>query len=395
MAMINRLGYPRQYRYFPSFVSLLTCTLLGLASAEVAPSYESLWRWATVYHDDQNPILQEFKWRGRYHGQYYDVDAKEGSASGWEDRRARFGFDAALGDRQLEIRLDFQSSDGFEEFYDGLVDANLRWIPSDVWSITVGKQQPLIAYYEWINSSNELPFFERSQVFNQLQVNRATGVVIEGSLDGFKWQAGLYSNTTPPNTGGSGRWGDGEWGDLDGGISFGGGLGYEWKPAGSVDRTVFRIDWLHSEREADDLVLARYDDVISSTLLIRRDRWQFVLEACHASGGDHGDVLGCYLLPTYVLVPDRWKLVGRYSFSLGNGSASLLAQSRYEQEAIPGVETNRFRGDEYHAMYLGAEYFFYGDKLKWMMGVEWSQLSRGADTVYRGTTALTGVRFSF
>ncbi len=393
--MTNALGHSLHCRYFAGFVSLLCSAPLGSVSAQEFSRYESLWRRATIYHDDQNPILQDFKWRGRYHGQYHDLDAKQGSASGWEDRRSRFGFDAALWDRQLEIRMDFQSNDGFEDFYDGLVDAYLRWVPSDTWSVTIGKQQPRIAYHEWMTTVNELPLFERSQVFNQLQVNRATGVVIEGSQDGFSWQAGLYSNATPPHTGGSGRWGDGEWGELDGGLSFGAGFGYEWKMAAPADRTSWRIDWLHSEPKVGDLVLSRYDDVISSTWLIRRDRWQFVFEAYHASGGDHGDVLGGYLMPTYDLVPDRWKLVGRYSFSLGNGSESLLAQSRYEQEAIPGVATNRYRGDEYHSMYVGAEYFFYGDKLKWMMGVEWSQLTRDEDAVYRGTTALTGVRFYF
>lgn len=186
--MTNALGHSLHCRYFAGFVSLLCSAPLGSVSAQEFSRYESLWRRATVYYDDQNPILQEFKWRGRYHGQYHDLDAKQGSASGWEDRRSRFGFDAALWDRQLEIRMDFQSNDGFEDFYDGLVDAYLRWVPSDAWSVTIGKQQPRIAYHEWMTTVNELPLFERSLVFNQLQVNRATGLVIEGSQDGFSWQ---------------------------------------------------------------------------------------------------------------------------------------------------------------------------------------------------------------
>jgi hypothetical protein len=81
--------------------------------------FEQIWSYATLYKDDLNPILQEFKLRGRYQGQYWDVDDAQGSQSDWEDRRSRIGFDAKLFDKELEVRADFQSNDGFEDIYDG------------------------------------------------------------------------------------------------------------------------------------------------------------------------------------------------------------------------------------------------------------------------------------
>ena len=58
--------------------------------------YDKIWGLATLYKNKDNPIIQEFKLRGRYHGQYHWVDSDQGDEDSWEDRRSRFGFDAKL-----------------------------------------------------------------------------------------------------------------------------------------------------------------------------------------------------------------------------------------------------------------------------------------------------------
>lgn len=364
--------------------------------------FDKTWALATLYKDDLNPWLEEFKLRGRYHGQYHDTDADRGDASGWEDRRSRFGFDAKLLARKLEARLDFQSDNGFDLFYDGLVDAYLKWKPNERFSLTLGKTKPLIAYGDWIPSTNDTPTFERSQIFNQLGINRATALTVEGEHAGVLWQAGIYANDTPATTGGTGAWGDGEFGHLNGGISYGLGVGYNFHHELDVEKALLRLDWLHSDREPTDLVLNRYDDVLTLTFQARTGYWNLTAEAFAAFGGDgvNGDVFGFYLQPTYDLIPDKLQLVGRYTFSTGDGPASLQAQSRYEREtpipAIPGVAGSRNRGEDYHAIYLGAQYFIYGNKLKLLAGAEWARLGRGGrDPGYEGVTTFTGIRFSF
>lgn len=64
-------------------------------------------------------------------------------------------------------------------------------------AVTVGKTKPLIGAYDWLESTNSQPTFERSQIFNQLNINRATSLTFEGSAGSFLWQAGVYSNDTP------------------------------------------------------------------------------------------------------------------------------------------------------------------------------------------------------
>jgi phosphate-selective porin OprO/OprP len=367
-----------------------------------ASSFEEIWSLAKLYQDDQNPWLQEFKLRGRYHGQYHDVHADSGESHGWEDRRARLGFDAKLFDKKLEARFDFQSNNGFVDGYDGLVDAYLKWKPRKEITVVAGKTKPLIGAYDWLSSSNDTPTFERSQIFNQLGINRATGFTVEGIFHTYTWQAGVYSNSTPSNTNGTGNWGDGEWGDLDAGVSYTLGIGYEIDGLSHGQKASIRLDWLHSEREERDLVLSRYDDIFSATLLWSKDAWNVVAEAYAARGGDglNDDVYGIFLQPTYDLVANQLQLVARYSYTHGEGDASVVAQSRYEREvgidAIPGIPSSGNRGDEYHSVYLGTQYFIYGNQWKWQAGVEWSQLLRdGNSTGYEGVSALTGMRISF
>lgn len=353
---------------------------------------QQLWSHATLYKDEHNPVFQEFKLRGRYHGQYWNVDADQGNQSDWDDRRSRFGFDAKLFEKQLEVRADFQSNDGFSDIYDGLVDAYLRWKPTSWLSLTAGKTKPLIGHYDWLESSNSQPTFERSQIFNQLGINRATALTVEGTTDEWSWRAGIYSNDTPSTTGGSGVFGDGEFGDLDGGVSYSIGAGYDLKNVMHLDKADIRLDWLHSDREPGDLVLGRYDDILSTTFSLKQDALAVVLEGYFASGGDgkNSDVFGFFIQPTYDLLPDQLQLVARYSFANSEGPLGVVGQGRYERT----VADLAGRGDTYHAIYGGIQYFIYGDKLKVLAGTEWARVS-GNDDAYDGFTFLTGLRFSF
>ena len=365
----------------------------GAAVPAETSAFDSLWSYATLYQDERNPVLEEFKLRGRYQGQYWDVDDAHGSPSNWEDRRSRFGFDAKLFDKKVEIRVDFQSNDGFEDFYDGLVDAYIRWKPSSGLSITAGKIKPLIGQFDWLESTNTQPTFERSQIFNQLGINRAAALTVEGKLDAFSWRAGVYSNRTPSSTGGTGDWGDGELGDFSGGASFSLGAGYDFKKQLEVEKADLRLDWLHSNRQAGDLVMNKYDDIVATTFWVKQGATAVVLESYFASGGDgtNSNVLGFFIEPTYDLIPKKLQLVGRYSHANSAGPLGVVGQSRYERT----VASNKGRGDAYNALYGGAQYFIYGDKLKLMAGAEWARLENDKGDSYDGFTLLTGVRFSF
>jgi hypothetical protein len=347
--------------------------------------FDELWGLATLYKNDANPILQELKLRGRYQGQYHWLDSDEGDSDDWENRRSRLGFDAKLFDRKIEIRLDTQSSAEFDPFYDRLVDAYIKWKPSKSFSLTAGRQKPQIGFYDWLESTNGQPTFERSQIFNQLRVDRATGLVAEGKHGHWTGQAGAYSNDI-----------DREFGGLDGGWSYGAGIGYDFKDAWQLDKATWRLDWLHSDHDAVDSVLNRYENLLSTSLWVMRGAWNFVTEAFYATGGEgrDGDVFGVFFQPTYDLIPKKLQLVGRLTWTAGDGPDSVIAQSRYEREA-PAL-TGGGRGDQYFAAYLGLQHFIYGDKLKLLAGAEYAHLDGGGNGGdFEGVTFLTGLRVSF
>jgi phosphate-selective porin OprO and OprP len=355
-------------------------SLLALPAA-AAGGLDEWWEMAVLHREEAHPFLQLFKLRGRYHGQFHAVDAAQGRSDGWEDRRSRFGFDAHLFARRLEMRVDFQSNDGFEDPYDRLIDAYLRWRPSASLSLKVGRMQPVIGWHDWLQSSNAQPTLERSQLFNQLNVNWVSGGLLEGSREDFNWRAGIYSNQI-----------NREFGHFNASWSASLGAGHDFSKSSGFELSEMRVDWLHSDRVAETNILGRYDDIVSATLRLGDGVWGLVAEGFHASGGSgaNGDAVGGYLLATYDLVPEKLQLVARGSLSVGEGPQSLRRQTRYESRVVDA------RGDRYRALYLGAQVFFRGDQLKLLGGVEYARLSGGpAGREFDGFTWLGGVRFSF
>ncbi len=350
--------------------------------ASPATSQREWWDHAILYKNDRNPILQELKLRGRYQGQYHDLDSDQGSTDGWENRRSRLGLDAKFLHRKLALRLDAQSTDAFDPFYDRLVDAYLKWTPVKSLSLTLGRQKPQIGHYDWLQSSNEQPTFERSNIFNQLRVDRATGAIIEGKADLFAWQAGIYSNDI-----------DREFGSLNGGTTFGAGIGYDLSRALGLEKADWRLDWLHSDIEAADTVLNRYENLASTTLWLKQGRWSLTSEAFLGSG-QSPDIFGFYLQPTWDAVAGKWQAVARYSFTTGDEPDSVGLQPRYES-AAPRL-ANGGKGSTSHSAYLGVQYFIQGQHLKWLAGAEYSRLSGGSKgETFAGITFLTGLRISF
>lgn len=369
------------------------CATGGTTDSAETSSFDRIWDLATLYKNESNPILEEFKLRGRYQGQYWNVDDDNGSQSNWEDRRSRFGFDAKLFEQAVEIRADFQSNDGFADFYDGLVDAYICWKPKSWLSITAGKTKPLIGQYDWLESTTTQGTFERSQIFTQLGIGRATALTVEGTAEAWSWRAGVYSNDTPSTTGGTGAFGDGEFGDFNGGVSYSIGAGYDFKHFSNLGKADLRFDWLHSNREAGDLVLGRYDDILAMTFQVREGAAAVVFETYYASGGDgaNSDVFGFFIQPTYDLIPEKLQWVGRYSFAHSEGPLGVVGKFRYERE----VAANAGLGDTYHSIYGGVQYFIHGDNLKLLAGAEWARIENDAGASFDGFTVLTGIRISF
>ena len=89
----------------------------------------------------------------------------------------------------------------------------------------------------------------------------------------------------------------------------------------------------------------------------------------------------------YLNITDKFQAVGRYTF-LGSEDPNGLLLATYENRIVRG------RGDEYNELYLGANYFFYGHKLKLQTGLLFADMNdRARDGgEYSGVSWTTGLR---
>jgi phosphate-selective porin OprO/OprP len=89
----------------------------------------------------------------------------------------------------------------------------------------------------------------------------------------------------------------------------------------------------------------------------------------------------------FMNVTDKLQFVGRYTF-LESERPNGLRLALYESVVAPG------RGDRYNELYGGANYYFYGHKLKLQSGVQWAHMKDRANDggAYSGVAWTTGLR---
>ncbi len=362
------------FAVFLSFNVIKIQSLSAQTSDELEKYFDKIWSLSTLYSNDDNKIIQEFKLQGRYHGQYHWSENNELHSNDWEDRRIRLGVSGLFLEKKIEIKIDAQSSDTFEPLYKDLADAYVKWSPQDTLSFTIGRQKVKFAGYEFQQSSNRYPAFERVQLFNQLRLDRATGLSVEYTQDKLTYQSSIYSNDV-----------DNEFGQFGGSYAFGIGALYDLSQFLDIKKAEIRFDYLYSNIKTGSSTLNRYEHLSSLGFWIENNSWSFASEFYHGKNKAL-EIIGFMLLPTYDLIQDKLQAVTRYSFSKGNKPNSIFPQSRYER--LVGAQA----GEQYQAAYVGLQYFIYDDKFKIMGGAEYAELIGGD---YRGWTALLGTRFYF
>ena len=102
------------------------------------------------------------------------------------------------------------------------------------------------------------------------------------------------------------------------------------------------------------------------------EKWGGRTDLSVASGYlGQSDLWGVMAMP-FVNVTGKLQIVGRYTFLEGDDSNGVRLAT-YENRVVPG------RGDRYNELYLGANYYFYGHKLKLQSGVQFADMSDRAN----------------
>jgi hypothetical protein len=112
-----------------------------------------------------------------------------------------------------------------------------------------------------------------------------------------------------------------------------------------------------------------------------------------------GTFWGVSIMPMYWLVENKVKLVSRYQLQHASNTQGIRLNSRYARSADARGEADLSwtggRGDRHHNLYLGINYFFCGDNLKLVSGIEYDDIKSNGRNVFRGWTASSALRMYF
>ena len=340
-----------------------------------------LWEVPTLIDDPEAPVIQRLRIIGRYHGQWAWNDEGIDKYSEWESRRLRLGL-------KIEFLENFTAQsvwklDGEENSFDksNIDNQWIAWRPDEAFGLKIGQQKPLWSL-EWSTSSNAIPTFERSLLVNQLNPEHSLGIYASGVFGPWAYGTGWFR----------GDLSDEDRGNEQSFALFSVARDFE-ALFDQLEDPRWRLDYLYNDG-SEQVGEGDFRHLFASGISGKLRRGRLSAEALYATGGDsEDDVFGFTILPSFDIVPDRLQFVTRYHFAHSNGDV-LRLQDRYE---TAGGRLGDLRGDSYHSLYGGLNWYLRGNRLKLMGGAEYARMKdpndNGGD--YRGWTLFGGVRLSF
>jgi phosphate-selective porin OprO/OprP len=341
-------------------------------------TYDKIWTFAQWYEDESHPVVQRVLFSGRYQHEFTAINADEGDLDEWNVRRMRLGPRITLfRDYTLhaEVELNPQERD---PLYVRFTDFYVQWSRSSRLALTVGKQGVPFTV-DGATSSKDLFTIDRSNLANNIWFPQEymPGVSVSGRRAPWSYRAGLYS------AGAANR----EFGEFSGGLFTLGVVGYDFARALGVNEALLTASYLYQHADRDNTFTRQLGHVGSINFRYDMGRWGARMDLSTASGYlGQSDLWGAMAM-SFANVTDRVQVVGRYTF-LSSDNPNGIRLATYESRIVSG------RGDEYNELYLGANYFFYGHKLKLQSGVQWADMNDVAADggTYSGVAWTTGVR---
>jgi hypothetical protein len=362
----------------------------GAGGAAVQPdarsTYDRIWGLATLYKDDQNPVIEELDFTGRVQVDYFHIESDQGHNSFFEVRRLRLGGDSWWADRHVQLKgtvdTRLRSYQKDPAFYGRITEAFVNVHVDDALNIRGGKFEPHFGYDRQFSDIQQ-KFFERSffddNVFNKTGNDYVSGASALGKIGNWGYQIAVLSNNVGK-----------EFGNFNGGESYLSELSYDFSKRLGWDKALWTVDFMHMHDNDHSNVFNTMHNAVATYFDAQKDRLGFVTQFGYGDGkGTKGDIYEVMLMPSYYIIPKSLELILRYQLGLGSEDNAITTLNR--QESTVG----KFTGDTYNAVYLGLNYYLYGQKLKLMLAEQFADLSGGGTgpTVgYTGATTLVGLR---
>lgn len=376
------------HRFARAFLAA-TVLLLSAAAASAqgdqkpAPkppsTYDTIWAKVTDwYNDKENPVVQRVLFTGRFQQDYAAVEADEGSHSEWNVRRLRLGPRITMFRDYLvhaEIELNPQEQD---PFYVRLTDAYVAWQKHPKAVIMVGKQSVPFTQ-EGATSSRELVTIDRSNLANNIWFTQEymPGISVSGRAAPWMYRAGVYSS------GAMNR----EFGEFTGDAFTLAIVGYDFGKKLKVREATLTGNYLYQHPDVDNTFTKRWEHVMSAHFKLEQPRWGFRSDLSKTVGYlGQRNILGVMAMPLFNAT-DQLQFVARYTL-LDSDGINGLSLATYENKVVTA------RGDRYTEGYVGANYYFYGHRLKLQTGVQFAEMQDRANDggAYSGTSWTTGLR---
>lgn len=358
------------------------------AAGEQAPEttaespYDRIWkRFTELYRNDANRIVQEVRFTGRFQHDLTALDADQGGHEESNVRRLRLGPRVRFLKDYLfhaELELNPQERD---PLYVRFTDLYVEWSRGDALAVTVGKQS-IPFTQEGATSSKELLTIDRSNLANNIWFTQEymPGVSTSGTLDAWRYHAGVFSSGTATR----------ELGEFSGGYFTLAALGYDFADALSAEEAVLTGQYVGQRADADNTFTQPFGHIGSVNFALNAGRWGLRSDAALAAGHRGQSDVRAFMAMPYVDITDALQLVGRYTL-VDSTEPNGVRLATYENRVVTG------RGDRYDELYAGANYYFYGHRLKLQSGVQWARLDDAADDggEYSGVSWVTGLRVSW
>lgn len=353
-------------------------TQTGGNVGEGPSTYDRIWKFAEWYSNDSNPVVQRVLFSGRYQHEFAAIDSDEGDLDEWNVRRMRLGPRVTFFRTVTlhgEVELNPQERD---PLYVRFTDFYVQWTKSGRLAVTVGKQGVPFTM-DGATSSKELIAIDRSNLTNNMWFPQEyiPGVSVSGKISQWIYRAGAYSS------GEANR----EFGEFSGGTFTLGVLGYDFAAPLGVKEALLTGNYVYQHPDADNTFTRPLEHVTSINFKLNAGRWGAHTDFSAASGYlGQSDLWGIMAMP-FVNVTDKFQIVGRYTL-LDSDNPNGVLLGTYENRVVSG------RGDLYNEGYLGANYFFYGHKLKLQSGLQYADMNDSAADggSYSGVSWVSGIR---
>ncbi|MGE3404394.1 MAG: porin [Vicinamibacterales bacterium] len=352
---------------------LMIALVLGLADGAFAQAPLTQW-----YRSETNPVVQQVTFTGRFQHDFLVLDADQGDLNESNVRRLRLGPRVTLF-RTLtlhtEVELNPQERD---PLYVRLTDAYLQWTANRRFVLTVGKQGAPFTL-DGATSSKELLTIDRSNLANNFWFPQEylPGLSVSGRASRWTYRAGVYS------AGAMNR----EFGEFNGSYATLGSVGYDFAERFGTKEALLSANYVHQPSDADNTFTRPLEHIVSVNLKLESGRWGVRTDVAAAAGAPGQPAMQAVTLMPFLNLTARVQPVARYTYIRADGPNGIRLAT-YESRVASG------RGDRYDELYVGANYYVSGHRLKVQSGLQWASLTNGPsdDEVYRGLSWTTGIR---